>query len=398
MAMVVRYLGPEQFGLLSYFISFIALFEPFVYWGMNSVVRKYLIYGVENKKYLLGTSFVFQLFSAIWMCILIYIITSFHEDVRDNRLICLILSIELMFKTFDLVNVWYESQVKSKYSAIIKTVTMLIASIFKLLLIHYKCKLVYFAFAMIAESVLFPLGCIYILKKHGNSIFEWRFSFSILKKILKESWPLFLSGLAILVYMKIDQIMLKHLIGDKAVGIYAAAIKLSEPWYYIAIFLSVSLTPTLTKAKKISLGDYYKKLQKIFGLMTAISLVIMLPIFFLSPYIVTFIFKDRFIEAAPILAIHIWAVIFVFWGVAEDPWDVIEGHTKFVLLKTVTAALLNIALNFVLIPKYSGVGAAWATVISYAFSSCLLNIFHKKARKAFYFQLKSFCFWKYIKM
>ena len=70
--------------------------------------------------------------------------------------------------------------------------------------------------------------------------------------LLKESWPLILSGLVISVYMKIDQVMIKHLIDDNAVGIYAAAVKVSEIWYFIPVVIASSLFPAIINSRKIN--------------------------------------------------------------------------------------------------------------------------------------------------
>lgn len=396
-AVMARYLGAEKFGILSYAISIVAILEPLMTLGLNSVLKKYILYNPEQKYILKGTMFALRLISTLAIIVTIFLVLPYYhkQDPLVNKVI-LVLSIGLLFKVFDIIDLWYESQVKSKYPTLIKSTSIVLTSILKLLLVYFKKDLVWFAYAIIAESLICTIGYIYFLNRHGEPIKRWSVSIPLIKKMLLEGWPLIFSSIAVMIYMKIDQVILHHIAGEREVGIYAAAVKLSEPWSFIAVNLVASTFPTMVLSKKKSLSDYYRKLQKMFSFMTIFALSVIIPTTLLADHLVSFIFGHDFISSAKILRVHIWANLFIFWAVAQDPWDIVEKHIKFVSFKTIFAAIMNISLNYVLIPKFGGLGAAWATVISYSMIF-FLNFFHRKCRKAFWAQIYSLCFWKYLR-
>jgi PST family polysaccharide transporter len=223
----------------------------------------------------------------------------------------------------------------------------------------------------------------------GYSFRLWRWSFPVAKTLLKDSWPLILSGLTIMIYMRIDQIMLGEIIGDGAVGIYSAASRISEVWYFIPTAIVSSVSPTIFAAKQNNEEVYYQRIKQLLGLMVLISIAIALPMSFLSGSIITMLFGNDYAPAAGILSIHIWASLFVFIGVGTSPWFIAEGLTHLSLRRTLVGAIINVVLNLFLIPTYAGVGAAIATVISYAFGSFLVNAMHPKTQKIFNIQIKS---------
>jgi PST family polysaccharide transporter len=180
--------------------------------------------------------------------------------------------------------------------------------------------------------------------------------------------------------MKIDQVMLGEMAGDEAVGIYAAATRVSELWYFIPVSIVSSLFPAILRTREVDESLYYRRLQRLFSLMAALAIGIAIPMTFLSGRVVVLLFGDGFAAAGPVLALHIWAALFVFFGVAQGAWDLAENLTKLALVRVLCGALLNIALNALWIPTHGPMGAAAATVVSYGFASVLLNAIHPRTR------------------
>ncbi len=227
----------------------------------------------------------------------------------------------------------------------------------------------------------------YIYK--GYSLWLWCWNISLAKTLLKKSYPLILSGLTIIIYMRIDQIMLGQMIGDHAVGIYSAAIRISEMWYFIPMAISSSVNPSIFAAKKISESLYYDRILKLLRLLVLTSLVVAIPMTFLSESIIAMVFGNDYAAAGQVIEIHIWASLFVFMGVATSSWFIAEDLNHLSLIRTVIGAIINVSLNIFLIPQYGVVGAAIATVISQAFASFFSHTFHQKTRKLFLIQMKS---------
>ncbi len=388
---VARYLGPQQYGLLSYAAAFVALFAAIANLGLNGIVVRDLVQDPANSDTTMGTSFVLSVlggFSAF--CLSLLAISYARPDDELAKFIVVLLSLLMVFKATDVVRYWFESQVQSKYVVWMENGIFLAVSSVKIGLIVAEAPLMAFVWAICIESLIVATGLLGVYAWKGGKLAAWRFRFARAKDLLKDSWPLILSGLAIMVYMRIDQIMLGQMLGDESVGIYTAAVRISEVWYFIPMVISASVFPSIIEAKKKSKTQYYRHLQKLFNLILMLSLGVAIQMTFLSNWVVTLLFGNAYQQSGTVLAIHIWAGIFVSLGVASGNWFLIEGLQRYSFYRTLAGAFVNIGLNIVMIPKFGVIGAAWATVVSQACASIFFNIFDRKTRIVFFMQCKSF--------
>jgi len=381
-AWVARYLGPQQFGLFNYAGAFVSLFGVLATLGLDQIVVRDMVRDPSCKDETLGTAFVLKLSGGI-LTILVTTGTIFllRPDDQLTHWLVGITAAGTIFDAFNTIDFWFQLQVKSKYTVIAKNTAFILITCLRIALLQMQAPLIAFAWALLAENALGAVGLAIAYKVKGQRLLAWRASLLRAKTLLKESWPLLLSGLAIMVYLRIDQIMLGQLADDKAVGIYSAATKISELWYYIPIAIVTSVTPSIVEAKKVGETLYYNKLQKLFNIMAVLAYMIALPMTFLSKYIVVIIFGQNYVAAGGVLSIHIWAALFVFFGWSKGIWIVAEGLTMFSLVATVSGAVMNILLNFWLLPIYRETGAAIATVISYAFVDYFMCMIYPPAQK-----------------
>jgi PST family polysaccharide transporter len=381
-AWVARYLGPQQFGLFNYATAFVSLFGVLATLGLDQIVVRDMVREPSCKDETLGTAFVLKLSGGI-LTILVTTGTIFllRPDDQVTHWLVGITAAGTIFDAFNTIDFWFQLQVKSKYTVIAKNTAFILITLIRIALLQIQAPLIAFAWALLAENALGAVGLAIAYKVQGQSLLAWRSSLLRAKTLLKESWPLLLSGLAIMVYLRIDQIMLGQLADDKAVGIYSAATKISELWYYIPIAIVTSVTPSIVEAKKVSEELYYNKLQKLFNLMAVLAYMIAIPMTFLSKYIVVMIFGQNYVASGGVLAIHIWAALFVFFGWSKGIWIVAEGLTMFSLVATTSGAVMNILLNFLLLPIYRETGAAIATVISYAFVDYFLCMIYPPTQR-----------------
>ncbi|MEL6458836.1 MAG: flippase [Cyanobacteria bacterium J06621_15] len=389
---VARYLGSERYGLFNYAFAFISLFTPIFTLGLDDVVIRQLVKESSDKQKILGTTFGLKLIGGIVSVLFaVGCIVLLGEKNTLTIWLVAILAMTGVFRTADTIDLWFQSQVQSKYTVVAKNIGYLSSTLLKIGLILNEAPLIAFAWATLAEIVIGAIGLICIYQVKGFSkIWNWNWSLTTAKNLLRESFPLIFSGFAILIFMKIDQIMLGQMKGDSEVGIYSAAVRVSELWYFIPTAIVSSVAPSIYAAKEKSEHHYYKRIGQLLRLLTYISLAIAIPMTFLSKNVVLIMFSQEYIEAAPILAVHIWASLFVFMGIATLPWFIAEGLNHLSLRKTLLGAILNVILNFLLIPEYGGLGAAIATISSQAASAFFSNVIDRRTRKLFKIQLLSF--------
>ncbi|HPE59898.1 MAG TPA: flippase [Thiolinea sp.] len=387
---VARYLGPEQFGLLSFATAFVGLFGAIAGLGLQGIVVRDIVRDPSCKEVTLGTTAMLQFFGGlITYGLILGTIFWLRPDDALAKMLVAILGSSMLLKASEVSVYWFESQVLSKYTVWVQNASFLVFAVIKVLLILHNAPLIAFAWATLAEALVVALLMGVMLSLRGPRLRQLRITLEHAKTLLKDSWPLLLSGIAIMIYIKIDQIMLGQMLGDEAVGIYSAAVRISEVWYFIPMMIVASVFPAILEAKKRNEAQYYQRLQHLYDLMVWLSIAVAMPMTFLSTPIVTLLFGEAFAASGPVLAIHIWAAAFVFLGVASSKWYLTEGLQVISFQKALLGALANILLNYSLIPIFGAVGAAWSTVISYALADFFFDSIQKKTRRAFKMKLAS---------
>ena len=389
---VARYLGPEQFGIFSYAIAFTSLFNSIAKLGLDGIVVRDLVKEAEKRDIYLGTAFWLKLLGALLMLGIVAIAMQLTSSDPLTNLYILIIASGAIFQSFEVVDFYFQSKVLSKFVSICKMAQLFISSLLKLYFIYTGAELIYFVLVTLLDQVTLALSLYIAYRFQELGSFYGHFNKAIAKQLLKDSWPLIFSGLVIMIYMRIDQIMIKEMLGERDVGLFSAAVRLSEVWYFIPVIISTSLFPSIVNAKKISDKLYDTRLRHLYTFMIWLAIMIALPMTFLSNWLVTLLYGEAYREAGQILMIHIWAGVFVFMGVASSKWFISEGLQRHLTINTVAGAIMNILLNIFLIPKYGIYGAAIATVMSQALASYIMNILFKRTRLNFFRLTRSVVF------
>ena len=272
----------------------------------------------------------------------------------------------MIFQAFDTIDFWFQSQVQSKFTFWAKNTAFAFIALVKIALILIGASIIAFAVAGIAEIALGALGLVIIYQYNGFSLKDWHPDFRRAQELLKECWPLILSATMVSVYIGIDKVMLGQMVGDEAVGLYSAAVRISEIWYFIPMIIATSVFPSFIKSKEMGELIYQDRIQKYYDLNAVLAYIVAIPASLFAPFIISTLYGDSYAGAETIFSVHIWACVFVFTGVARGQYLINEGLIKFSFCCTLIGAVSNIGLNLILIPKFQGVGAAIATVVSYA--------------------------------
>ncbi len=378
---VTRYLGPTEFGTLSYAMTFVSMFSAIAsLGGLSSLIIRDIARNPSCKDESLGTAFTLQLIGGfLTILVTVAIIPILNPNDPLTHKLVAIIAAGTVFNAFGTVDFWFQSQLQSKYTIFAKNFAYLLVAAVRLVLIQLQAGLIAFAWARLAESAVGALGLLWVYRKQGNYIQAWRVSFQRSKELLVESFPLVLAGIAVYVYANIDQVMLGSILQEKKdeLGFYAAAVKLSTVFDFLPMILASSTLPKLTQLKGKNSEDYFKKLQIYFDISTASWLAIAIPVSILAPYIVPILYGEAFRASVPLLSVYAWSQFGSMFGVARGTFLAIEGKLHYSLIMSVMGAFLNIGLNYFMIPAYGAMGATVATLITYFFVIVLINFFIK---------------------
>ncbi len=392
---VARYLGPDQFGVFNYAIAFVAIFGVIAKVGLDSLVVKNVVHTPERSDLIMGTAFWLKMAGAVVTVVTGLGYVFFSGEAEATKFYIFLLTLGLFFQAFEVVDFYFQAKVLSKLVSICKATQLAISCAVRLYLVYIKADLLAFIAVQFLDQVTLGLTQLLVYKIYsGRVTFLKRFNADVARELLRDSWPLVLGSVVIMIYMRIDQIMIMNMVGEREMGIFSAAVRLSEAWYFVPVVISNSLFPAILNAKKVSETEYRQRMQRLFTFMVWISLAVAIGVTFLSSFLVTALFGEAYAGAAQILSIHVWAGIFVCLGVASTGWFLNENLQQFALVKSVLGVCLNVALNFVLIPMYGAVGSAIATISCQIAVSFLFNAFHPRTREIFRMQVKSLMLFK----
>lgn len=379
--LVARHLGPERLGLLSYVVALVTLVGAVPALGLDAIVKRDVLRWPERAGELLGSSFLMRAVAGVLAGAAVWGLARASPGLLPGESQLLLVLVPLLLQpALFMPELWLQTQLRARGAAAAQLGALAVASGARIGLIVTDAPLVAFAWVLVGEMMLAALFLWVIARRPGGRMPWGAARGATMRRLLGEAWPLMFAGLAIMVYMKIDEVMLRQMAGPVAVGIYAAAARLSELWYFLPTALAVSVLPALLRARAAGPVEYALRQQQYYDLSAAAAYALSVPVALAAPWLARLAYGDAFTGTGPILAVHIWSSIFVFLGMARGQWLVNEGLQKFYLAATGAGALANVALNLVFIPRWGGLGAAWATVISYGVAAWLASYFHPAVR------------------
>ena len=387
---VARYLGPEKFGLLSFAHSFVGLFTIFATLGLDEIVVRELVKDESRRDSLVGTTFWLKLFGAFLVLLVLAFAINFTSNDVDTHILVFIIASATIFQSFNIVDFYFQSKILGKFVAYANFISLFISTIVKIALILSHASLLAFAWVVLFDSFVLACGFIYFFLKHST----FRIKYLIFHKstaidLLKDSWPLIFSGGVLMIQARIDQVMIKEMLGSLEVGYYSVAMRLIEAVAFIPMLLKSSLYPSIQSAKNQSKALYQDRLLNFYRLNFLLFLVLAIPIFIFAEPIIVLLFGIEYQPAGVLLALLSIRLFFANMGVARATYIVTENLMKFSMLTMILGTIVNIYLNYVLIPYYGSRGAIVATIVSFFTTIFLVDIFYSKTRHNVILQVKS---------
>jgi PST family polysaccharide transporter len=388
---LARYLGPLQYGELNYSVAFVALFSGLSTLGLNAIVVRDLVLRPEQREQVLIATLLLRIAGAI-AGVFVVMIAAFFTQARDTLMLSLIgiAALGTIFQSFDAIDFWFQSQLLSKFSVYAKSGAFLIVSAAKIVLLLMGAPLLAFAWIGLLEMILGAAGLYLAYRARGHVIKLSAFQWPVAKNLVTRSFPLFLSSVAIIIYVRLDVVMLGQMVGQREAGIYSAATKLSEAWYFLPTIIVASLAPAILRMREIDPELYLKRLRTLYFVLSWLAIGVALPVSLLAPWVVDLLYGPQFKEAGPVLAIHLWASLGVFLGIASGQHLLAEDLQAISFYRTLVGLGTNVVLNVLLIPRYGAIGAAIATVVSYSASTLSLVLFSRTRKHTGYVLLAIF--------
>ncbi len=388
---VARYLGKEQYGIMNYVISFVAIFQVFADFGLDFIQIREESKHPAHKDKIIGTTFTLKLFFAILTLLAILIITTLSE--HDGRIRCYIMiyALSVILNTSWVSRNHFTSIVWNEYVVKTEISRTLIGMAIKIAFVLLHLPLIWFIVSLVIDSILLAVGYTASYIRKIDSIRKWNFDRDLAVFMLKQSFPLLLSGAAIVVYNRIDQMMIGKMIDQSHLGVYSVAVRFTELLVFVPTIIAQTISPILVEVRQKDAARY-EELSRVFMNVT-VSVCILLAIFtsLLSYPIVRFTFGRMYIEAASVLSILAFKVVGDALSQTSGQLMIIEGIQKYASIRNIIGCVTCVGLNLIFISRYGIHGVAYVAIITILVSGTLADFIIPSYRKIFYKQIKAIC-------
>lgn len=400
--LVARYLGPSQYGLMNYVISYVALFTIISNFGLDDIEIRELSRQPEKKDFILGTCirirFCFALLAFLLIVVTLFI---FKTDVFTTIMI-LVYALTLFTGCFNIIRNYFTSIVKNEYVVKSEISRTIIGACIKIVLLWIKAPLEFFIVATMFDTVLVASGYCISYKRTVGKMSNWRYDSSIVPFYIREAFPLVLSGAAVIIYQRIDQVMIGNMIDKESVGYFATAGKFLDLILFLPMVLTQTITPLLVKAKERDREEYESKKQQFVSIVVWVAILLSVFVSLFAYWLIHFTYGDKYLLAVPILQIMAFKTVGMALSSSSGQIIIMERIQKWAFIRNIIGCLICVGFNLLLIPRYGVIGSAWVTILTVTFTGCFANIFIPQYHKIMKIQLKAlFLGWKeliHIKM
>lgn len=383
-----RYLGPSNYGYINYGASIVALFSAITKLGLDSIIVKEFIDKKDDNGRIIGTAIVMRTISGFLSMFLILIaVVLLNPDNRLIQFLTVLQSISLLFQSYEIFDLWFQSNLNSKRTSIVKFIAYLIVSVYKIYLLVTSKSVIWFAFSNTLDYfVIFILLFLFYKKEQGQKL---KVSRRTAKDLFGKSYHFIISGLMVTLYMQMDKIMIGNMLDEYKVGLYAAATTICTLWAFIPEAIIHSFRPSIYELKKKNEDLYIKRLKLLYSIIFWLGIAFCTFISLFSKYIILILYGKQFLDAQLTLIIAVWYTAFAHVGVARNVWIVCEDKGKYAKKFTVVGAIVNLFFNFIFIPILGINGAAIATLLSQISVLLVAPLFYKETRVSTKYVLQS---------
>ncbi len=385
-----RYLGPSNYGLISYASSVVAFVVPIAQLGLRNVLVEEIISRPENEGQVMGTSIGLSLLSSLF-CIIgcISFVYIANSGEFETLIVCTLYSFSLFFQMLEMIQYWYQAKLLSKYTSITSLISYFICSVYKILLLLTKKNIYWFAISYSLDFFIIAVVLLFIYRKIGSQ--KLSFSFSLGKILISRSKYYIVSSMMVTIFSQTDKIMIKMMLGNIHTGYYSTAINCVNMSSFVFLAIIDSLRPVIFESKKTNYQKYENNVSILYSIIIYMGLAQSLAFTVLSKPIISILYGNEYLPAIPILQIIVWYTSFSYMGTVRNIWMLAEEKQKYLWIINLSGAFLNTVGNFILIPIIGVSGAAIVSVATQFFTNCLLCIIIKPIRPVARLILRGLC-------
>lgn len=393
-SLTARYLGPDNYGIINYSLSYINILNVICSLGFEGVLVKRIVNGYDEGK-LIGTTLLLRIVTSILSIVglVIFFVVAPLDGV--TKIVAIIQSVSLIFNIYEIIELWLQAKMMSKYAVIARSIASTVVGLWKILLLCLNVSVSFFAISTVIESLVILIALLISYKKLKGS--KPKVNFQDIKPLIKEGSQFLLSSICIIIYTRMDKIMLGSMIDTTTVGIYSSALIISELWQFVPMAIINSSRPLLLEYKQEDEKKYNDKIILVYSTIIFLAIIVGLFMTIFGKMIIGILYGSKYLSAYPALCILIWASSFAVLGSARTTWLITENKEKYLKKYVLWGAIVNLVLNLILIKPFGAIGVAFATLIAQFVVSVVAPFIYKDTRSSTIQIIKSLNFVKVFK-
>lgn len=368
--LTARYLGPSNNGLIGYVTAYVTFFASICNLGINSVIIKDFVDNPEEEGVAIGTTLVLRAVSSALSAVMITGIVWLMDRDPLTVLVAALSAVGLLFQVFDTLKKWFQAKLQSKYVAIGTLIAYVAVSAYRLVLLAMGKSVSWFAMATSVDYLAVAIFLLWAYRRKGGP----RLSFSMkkAKQLLKASSSYIIAGVMVSVYASTDKLMLKQMLDEASVGYYVTAVSLSTTWTFLLEAVVDSMYPSVIESYNQDKTLFEQRNRQLYAIVLYCALFVSLVISLLARPLISVLYGAAYLPTVGPLRIICWYTAFSYLGVARNAWMVCENKQKYLKYLYIASAVLNVALNLLLIPYWGPTGAAVASLVTQIFTTVCL--------------------------
>lgn len=378
--MSARYLGPSNYGLISYAASIVAFFVPVMQLGLRSTLVQEYVERPEQEGKILGTSLVMNMVSAVACMIGVVAFAAVaNQGEPETVIVCALYSVSLFFQAIEMLQYWFQAKLLSKYSSLAMLCAYVAVSAYKIYLLASAKSVYWFALSHAVEYGV--TGGLLFLAYKKNGVQRLSFSFAVAKEMFRKSKHYIVAALMVVVFNSTGNIMLKLIISEAENGYFATAVTCSSITSFVFNAIVDTARPVALESRQKSKEAFERNIARIYAILTYLSLAQSVGFSLFARIIIQILYGKEYLPAVPVLQILVWNTAFSYMGSVRNIW--ILGEQKHSVLWVINGigAVVNIVCNALLIPSWGACGAAVASVLTQVITNFVLGFVLKPIRE-----------------
>lgn len=374
-----RYLGPSNYGLISYASSLVAFVLPLAQLGMRNILVEQIISHPEREGKTIGTSLIMSMTSSM-VCILgcISFVSIVNVGEKDTMIVCALYSITLFFQMSEMIEYWYQAKLLSKYTAVVALVAYTLVALYRVFLLIAQKSIYWFALTNALDYLLITVALLVLYRKLGGQ--RLSFSFDIAKELFSVSKYYIVSGMMTTIFSQTDKIMIKMMVGNAENGYYSIAATCAALSGFVFTAVIDSMRPLILDSKNRGEDQFHKNMSRLYSVIIYMGVIQSVVLTLFAKPIVLLLYGEAYSPSIEILQIITWYSAFSYMGSVRNIWILAESKQKHLWKINLSGAVLNVVGNFILIPILGASGAAIASVATQCFTNFVLCLIMKPIR------------------